>query len=266
MNRYVDTSSNKNGIFNISNSNFNTHLENEENNYKNKIYTSKFSLNNNDSPNLGGGIPKPIKIKNDRSDSRTKKETKSHNSLNMNSTGVANKIISKFIYKSKPGKSESGNVKVNQDSFIAIPNILNFDNFYVFGVLDGHGVQGHMVANFVKDYLSNFFNQTKNYSIFQNKNLNNSYKSTHNDSSISESDIYLKLIENNYSFIRKAFKLAEEELVKSKIEADLSGSTCVVVIVLGSKIICANVGDSRAIMVNENRKNANSSKKFYLKN
>lgn len=74
--------------------------------------------------------------------------------------------------------------------------------------------------------------------------------------------IYQKLKENNYEIIRNAFFLAEDEISLAKFDSQFSGSTSVMVFVVGSKILCANAGDSRAIMITENNKKKNNSSKF----
>jgi serine/threonine protein phosphatase PrpC len=66
--------------------------------------------------------------------------------------------------------------------------------------------------------------------------------------------IYNKLKENNSEIIRNSFFLAEDEISMAKFDAQFSGSTTVMVFVIGNKILCANAGDSRAIMICENNK------------
>ena len=68
-------------------------------------------------------------------------------------------------------------------------------------------------------------------------NLNNSDK------------IYEKLIHNNYEIIRNFYKKVNDELYNTKFDVHFSGTTCVLVFKLDKKIICSNVGDSRAILV-----------------
>jgi serine/threonine protein phosphatase PrpC len=63
-----------------------------------------------------------------------------------------------------------------------------------------------------------------------------------------EASIYSKLRENDYEMIKNSFKAAENELTEKKIDTNLSGSTSVIVFIIADNIICANAGDSRAIM------------------
>ena len=62
-------------------------------------------------------------------------------SSNNNSNNIfpKRKWIKKISFKSQAGKNESGMIKTNQDSYLIMDNILNNDEFKIFGVLDGHG-------------------------------------------------------------------------------------------------------------------------------
>mgnify|MGYP000996363325 CR=1 FL=1 len=68
-----------------------------------------------------------------------------NNSTNFTSSNNNNiiipkrKWIRKISFKSQAGKNESGMIKTNQDSYLIMDNILNNEEFKIFGVLDGHG-------------------------------------------------------------------------------------------------------------------------------
>jgi hypothetical protein len=49
------------------------------------------------------------------------------------------KIISNLYYRSQAGTNDSGITKTNQDSHVVAENVLGFENYNIFGVLDGHG-------------------------------------------------------------------------------------------------------------------------------
>lgn len=50
--------------------------------------------------------------------------------------------------------------------------------------------------------------------------------------------------------LMKAFTAVADGLYKdSRINLRFSGSTCVSVLIVGTKVFCANVGDSRAVLV-----------------
>ena len=148
---------------------------------------------------------------------------------------------------SKKGTEEGGKLKENnQDISIILNNVYNIENYNIYGIMDGHGSNGHLASNFVKEKIEEYFNDKK---IYKNKklikvgssiNLNNSDK------------IYEKLIHNNYEIIRNFYKKVNDELYNTKFDVHFSGTTCVLVFKLDKKIICSNVGDSRAILVKKN--------------
>ena len=136
--------------------------------------------------------------------------------------------------QSQAGKGEDGFTKVNQDSFLVLQNEYNLKDFNIFSVMDGHGVNGHLVSRFTTKYFTSFF---KN-----NKKMNSSKED--------ENAIFYRLKKNDYDILKRAFRHAERDIGKnSDIDANFSGTTCVMVFQIGERLICANVGDSRAIMV-----------------
>ena len=168
---------------------------------------------------------------------------------NLNINEKLNKINSEFskleyVKVSKAisvgGKGENGLKKTNQDSYICERNINGILNFNIFGVLDGHGVNGHFVSQFVSKFI---INRIKNNPLI--KNLD------------SAKDIYQKLKSNGYEIIATTFTDADEQVAKEKFDCVRSGTTCVVVIQLDEHIICANAGDSRAIMIFDDMNNDN---------
>jgi serine/threonine protein phosphatase PrpC len=67
-----------------------------------------------------------------------------------------------------------------------------------------------------------------------------------------ESDVFNLFLHSNYKLLKNAIINSEEKLKKEKdINIEYSGSTCCMVIQMCQKIICANVGDSRAILLSE---------------
>ena len=134
-----------------------------------------------------------------------------------------------------PGKDISGNQKTNQDSFVFKTNINKIKNFNIFGVLDGHGPEGHFVSKFAAEFIPSLLSNHPEI-----RNLKETEK------------VYKKLKDNNFKIITKTFIEADNQLKKVSFDATESGCTCVLVIHIGSHIICANTGDSRAIVVHDN--------------
>ena len=135
---------------------------------------------------------------------------------------------------SQAGKSEDGFTKVNQDSFLVLQSEYNLKDFNIFCVMDGHGTNGHLVSRYLMKYINLFFKNNKKM----------------NASNQNEDSIYHRLKKSDYHILRRLFRHAERDLhKKSKIDANFSGTTCVMVAQIGDRFICANIGDSRAIMI-----------------
>ena len=154
--------------------------------------------------------------------------------VNALATGRVKNVAS----QSQAGKGEDGFTKVNQDSFLVLQNEYNLKDFNIFAVMDGHGVNGHLVSRFVTKYFTSFFKKNKKM----------------NSSCADENQIFYRLKKNDHDIVKKAFRHAERDIEKNgEIDANFSGTTCVMVFQVGNRILCGNVGDSRAIMVKGNK-------------
>ena len=167
-------------------------------------------------------------------DSKEKEKGGSQPSEKIKVNALSTGRVLNVAYQSQAGKGEDGFTKVNQDSFLVLQNEYNLKDFNIFCVMDGHGVNGHLVSRFTTKYFSSFFKK--------NKKMNSSCSS--------EDQIFNRLKKNDYEILKRVFRHAERDLEKNgEIDANFSGTTCVMVFQVGERIICANVGDSRAIMV-----------------
>ena len=144
------------------------------------------------------------------------------------------KIIRSFYALTQPG-TKGGYSKQNQDSYVT----LSTNNMDIFGVFDGHGEFGHIISNYISTYLTNHFTKSQTAENFS-KNFTQSALVTH-------------LTQRNSEYIKNLYRSLEKSLEKqpglSFPNCNYSGSTCVVVFVIGKTIITANAGDSRAILV-----------------
>ena len=154
---------------------------------------------------------------------------------------------------SVPGINEYGQKKINQDSFLIERNINGILNFNIFGVFDGHGTDGHYVSQFVNRFI---INQLKKNSTIKRCS--------------SSKEIYEQIKYNNFKFIENLFLEADEQIKKEKFDYTNSGTTCIIILQLNQKIICANAGDSRAILIYNKSinktKDINTDKNKLLKN
>ena len=145
------------------------------------------------------------------------------------------------------GKNEFGQKKTNQDTYIMEKNVNGILNFNIFGVLDGHGDNGHFASQFVSRYV---INKIKNHPSI--KNLDE------------PKEIYNQLISNGYKIIANICLDVDSQIQKEKFDVSRSGTTLVLVIQLEEHIICANIGDSRAIVIfDENHKDNLANSKIY---
>jgi serine/threonine protein phosphatase PrpC len=133
---------------------------------------------------------------------------------------VQNNVL-RVAYKSRVG-SVCGKPKLNnQDSFIIKASLQNIRGHYLFSILDGHGSYGHQVSQFIRDKYPSLLEDHLDYDL----------------STIS-------LEKNIHHSVRDLCKSLQD----SGIEIAFSGSTFLSVFILGSLCICANVGDSRAVL------------------
>ena len=152
--------------------------------------------------------------------------------------------FSYYGYISKDGKDKNGKHKINQDLPIIILNIGKIKGFNLFGVLDGHGEHGHLVSQFCKGYFTRRMDEFAYQCKLENINT--------------PEGIYDKLSLTNFQFIIDSFKNADIEMSKQNLfDYNYSGTTCNLVIQLNRYLICANVGDSRAILIYDNDTNTN---------
>jgi len=121
---------------------------------------------------------------------------------------------------SKVGQVPMNTSKVNQDRCWSIDSFCGKDsNMKFFGVADGHGIKGHDVSELVKVQLPLILSKQP-------------------------------LIKSDPSrSLRESFRILNETLQTSRIDISFSGTTCVSVLLHNNKVYCANVGDSRAILV-----------------
>ena len=244
---------NTNNLNNISSNNNNFIKENKEKTTSNLDKISK--LKNSTSygiMNKINSIKLPIDINNINTNNNHNNFDINNNPFfhlkdnNKNSTSrkkkiyLVKKVLKNFKTFSLPGTKENGESKINQDTLLTLFNICDIKDFNVFGILDGHGLNGELVSNFVSKNIISQIN--KIFIDFKNKTFK---------------EIYHKLINNKYKLIIDIFRNAEKDLFKAEFNCELSGTTCNLLFQIGKKIICANTGDSRALLIYQNIFNNN---------
>lgn len=139
--------------------------------------------------------------------------------------------VSAYAVQSQMGKIIRRPNKPNQDSYFIIKNPMEIENGYLFGVMDGHGSFGKEASSLVKTRLP------------MNLSLPNS---THKSSDIRNSF----LSDQNFrkTLVKSAYERTNKELNSSSFDSSYSGTTSVTVFTHDSLLLCANVGDSRAVI------------------
>ena len=154
-------------------------------------------------------------------------------------------VIFEHYELTQAGLNYNGKTKTNQDNYVFLESLFNIKHFDIFGVFDGHGTNGHFVSNFIKISITNFFSKEKHFT-----KKSEGYDS--DEINLTIPSIYKTLTRKNFKIIKTFFDNVEADLLKQKFDIHFSGSTCVLIFRTGNKLICANVGDSRAILVTSN--------------
>ena len=130
------------------------------------------------------------------------------------------KVIN-YASSTMAGTNGYGLTKTNQDSFIIkVEKNNNNENEYTFGVFDGHGAEGHLVSQAIKQFFMNcsFYDYIKN------------------------------------SMILSVFSSLSRTINNSQYFDSIgSGSTVILIHITPEKIISINCGDSRAILISKNK-------------
>lgn len=135
-------------------------------------------------------------------------------------------LIHHFTHVGFDGDKDKAN---NQDIAFVEENFAGNPNYLYLSVCDGHGVEGHNVSGYIKKILP----KAMTYNL---KGLDLETNSSH-----VRSKIHRIIID---TFVNSNVALVNNQEVNSTF----SGSTCVSVIFTPTKLICPNIGDSRAVM------------------
>ena len=112
-----------------------------------------------------------------------------------------------------PGYSPNGIKQKNLDSFFLKKNFLEKEENFLIGICDGHGIYGDLISQYISQNLPSFIKKE------------------------SKENLVKAFIDINNSLINN-----------TKIDCSLSGTTCTSLIISLDKIICSNIGNTRAIL------------------
>ena len=144
-------------------------------------------------------------------------KSRDYSLLNKNKHTQTNEKVLKKILKidscTIPGYSSNGVKQKNLDSFFLKKNFLEKEENFLIGICDGHGIYGDLISQYISQNLPHFI-----------KNA-------------SKENLIKAFIDLNNSLINN-----------TKIDCSLSGTTCTSLIISLDKIICSNIGNTRAII------------------
>ncbi|KAJ4833271.1 hypothetical protein Tsubulata_013199 [Turnera subulata] len=142
--------------------------------------------------------------------------------------------------------SREGSKGVNQDAAILHLGY-GTQNGAFCGVFDGHGKNGHIVSNIVRNRLSSLL-LTQKTALTKTKTPADDYNEE-GDDNLSSRKGFQKWEQACIS----AFKVMDKEIkLQENLDCSCSGTTAVVVVKQGADLLIANLGDSRAVMGNMN--------------
>ena len=144
---------------------------------------------------------------------------------------TSNKLITGICSKTATGTINGKPKPNNQDDFFIIQNYAQNKSQTLIGVMDGHGIYGHEVSAFVKRQLPLMIENNLPYEV---------------TSSQSCSEEVLGKIKK--AFVQGFLNTHKTLINKRIIDINYSGTTAVNVLIRDRVCICANVGDSRAVI------------------
>ena len=149
-----------------------------------------------------------------------------NNKAEVNKVIKSNPKLHHFTHVGFDGNADKAH---NQDIAFIEKNFAGNRNYIYMSVCDGHGIEGHNVSGYIKKILPKLLS-TKLHGI---------------DLETSSSSISSKI----HKIIKDTFVKSNTSLVNNpEVNSTFSGSTCVSVIYTPTKLICPNIGDSRAVI------------------
>ena len=147
-------------------------------------------------------------------------------------------VVDVFRVKTRKGMMYGKPKRFNQDVCIVLPDFMSTHNQYFFGAFDGHGTYGHDVSAFVKRLLPLYIeNNLPRACTFQ---------------AVRSAIPHFPSLEDQQRLqmcIAQAHRTTAEDLTLQRvIDVSFSGTTAISILLRGRFLMCANVGDSRAVV------------------
>lgn len=177
--------------------------------------------------------------------------------LTLKSNKIKKSILSSVV--SIPGEVK-GIPCTNKDSYIIKENIFGL-NFNVYGVFDGHGNNGHVISKYISDYVGTFFcnrnyfenllnkmEEKKKIHNFAENNSDNEDMGFSANSTLNTERLEKIFTKKDSFFLKRFVKSIETKIEEDEINITFSGSTFLLLFIIGKRLTCINIGDSRCIL------------------
>ncbi|CAI2359381.1 unnamed protein product [Moneuplotes crassus] len=156
--------------------------------------------------------------------------------------------VAKYSYATKKGISMKKNIppksSENQDSYIASARLFDCNYMHFFAVCDGHGANGDKASGFLKNKLpEELKKELKSDPIPKNEAMKGQ-----DLTQLTEQGKYPQS-QDVYNAIVNSFLESNGQLINQEFDTKFSGSTCCSLLIIGKRIYCGNVGDSRCILI-----------------
>lgn len=136
--------------------------------------------------------------------------------------------ISAYSHLSQIGRKRQELKPQNQDRVLILSPVPSCPKAHLFAVFDGHGEEGHLVSQYLKEAVAE--------------------KVTSLLASLPSAPVSVLVVK-----LTALFAQLQNELCDAEFNVDLSGSTAVLVLVIDDLLLCANVGDSRAVLIRKEK-------------
>ena len=140
-----------------------------------------------------------------------------------------------FHSLSQVGINKDNTNKINQETILELISVLGNSKFNVFGVFSGHGKNGHIISRYVSRYFKEYFLFSENKLILKKCKKNK--------------ELYDLFTKNDYSYIKQLIYECHYSLINSQIDCDYSGTSCLLIFLIDEHLICSNIGNSKAIIL-----------------
>lgn len=162
-----------------------------------------------------------------------------------------------YAFDTRTGFIPQKEDKQNQDNYFIVQNFANISNNWLFGVCDGHGINGHFASDHVRQFLPTNI-ELLDYMLMRQRQKESSKSNEEKKEASSgffdddEEDLASYLLSKDrrkkYTVISEGFIKTACDIQNRSFNVDYSGTTVVAVMLSGNNLTCANVGDSRAVL------------------